>query len=1171
MSLACFSLRVRAHSHSPRRRAVALVAAATVATLVPLTAPLRAAALSFSASELWGDHNPGETGTGFLAAGLPVDPDTGNLVLRATDLSVGGRGRGMLVARTYNSLDAAGSTAPDALGWGWSFTEARHLSVDATTGSVTVSQENGSTISFAPAGGGAFTAAPQVVATLAQSQTDGSYTETLPDGSTETFSPAGALIAEGDRNGYATTLSYSGSQLTTVTDPAGRTLAFGYDANGRLASITDPASRVVRYGYDTAGNLATVTDVGGGVTHYGYDGAHHLTSVLDAAGGQTVYTYDGFGRVITVTDGAGHGHLVQYGSGGATVVDGLGRATQYLYGNHLLSSVTRGYGTGQATTMSYAYDAAGNRTQATDGRGGNWSATFDSRGNRTSWTDPTSRTWTAQYNGFGEPSQVTDPAGVATSYFYDATGNLTDVSRQLVVTGHPTVAENVFYGYDPAHPGDLVSYQDPLTNTWSFGHDATTGDLLTVTDPYGAVTSATYNGIDWQMSTTTPRGNASTSPAQFTTTVTRNAWGDVLTLTEPTGGVWTTIYDAMRRVHTRTDPLANSSTYSYDGAGEQTSVSRAGGAVWTTSYDAAGEISVQADGLTHATTYGYDWVGRLASVSDPLHRMTTYQYNAADDLTQASASGQVTQYTYDGAHRLATVVDGTGSNTVQVASYTYDLDGRRASLADATGTSTWSYDSLGRLVGSSNGAGQVVQYGYDDASRLTTITYPGNLAVSGGAQASTASPGFVQRRYDNDGRLIAVTDFSGQHVTSYGYDADGNLVSAGLPNLVTETLGYDNSDRVVNQTAVSPQGVTLLSLPYTRNAAGLIASANPTGVSGGAGETYAYDGALRFAGATPSSGTPNTRGDGYDAADELTGLTTGAATSQLTYDAAGELASQVAQPLGVVTSTYGYDGLGDRTRMTDGAGNVSTYTWDQNGRMTGFTGPVLNTLNGQTGTTVQQVAYGYDGSGLLQSRRVTVPSTTTQVSVENLAYDVAQGAPQMIEDGTMSYITGAAGAPLEQVNAAGTPLYYLTDPSGSTRLVTDSAGRVVQSYTYSDHGVATPSSSSLVQPYQFQGLLADTSNGLLLSGGRYYDPATGQFLSRAAASTAPQRPYVAAGDDPLNAPPASPLGPAAHTIAVCPPVLPTATTDWADMLRAAVAARDAVAAAATSPGADLLP
>jgi len=1164
-------LRASARTRMTQRRCTTAAVVAVLAASVPVVAPLPASAsVVLTTTELWGDRNPGETGTGFLGAGLPVNPDTGNLVIQATDLSIGGRGRGLLVARTYNAQDAATAGAPDALGYGWSFTYGRHLNIDAVSGTVTVAQENGSTVTFTPVVGGGFTAPPQVIATLAQNA-GGTYTYTLPNQASETFSAAGVLLSESDRNHYTTVLSYTGGQLTSVTDPAGRSLTIRYDGNSRLASITDPAARVVQYGYDTAGNLVTVTDVGGGVTTYGYDSLHRVTSVTDQDGGVTAYAYDSANRVTTITDGANRVRQLRYGPGGTTVTDGLGHSTLYQYTGDLLTTLTRGAATGSASVAQYGYDSAGNRNLVVDGNGAHWPSVYDAHGNRLQWTDPAADSWSATYDSCNDVTRLTDPLGYPTTYYYDANCNLAGASRPLYQGSATPLTVSFSYGYDVSHPGDLISYTSPLTTTWTFVHDATTGDLLSVTDPLHGTTSATYNGIDWPMSTTTPRGNLSATPSLYTTTVTRNAWGDPLTVTDPDSTTSTTTYFLSRRVHTRSDGHSTF-TWTYNPAGDVTQVARPDG-VWKAGYDAAGHVATQTDGMSRVTSFTYDPVGRLGSVTDPGLRTTTFGYDGVDNRTLVTdPMSRQTAYVYDVADRLREVHD-TSPTGAMLTSYTYYNDGRMATMSDAgtTSTSLWTYDSLGRMLSSSDGQGRTVRYGYDLAGRLTAITYPIGMSPA------NATPGTVGRSYDDDNHLASVTDWGVQapttltstspgHTTLYRYDADGNLVHALLGNGINESLTYDNADALTGMTAADQQNVTLLTLPSTRGQDGLVASASPTGVAAAPTEAYTYDSELRLATATPSNSTMPTRSYGYDAADDLTAITTGAATTQLTYDPAGELASTVAQPAGVVTGTYTSDARGERSSHTDGAGTVSTYTWDQRGHMASYAGPVLNAVNGQTSTTQQELSFTYDGNGLRTAKHVA-----GSTSVETFGYDLAEDRPLMLLDGSTQYITGAGGFPIEQVTPAGTFLYYLTDPSGSTRLITDQNDRVVQAYTYDHYGTATPAVPSLVQPFQFQGDFADVETGLLFAGGRYYDPATGQFLSRAPAGTGPQRPYVAAADNPLSTRLESAQAITSSALGTCVAPVATEGSAWSDVLRDACARATSLASTGAAAAPSLIP
>jgi RHS repeat-associated protein len=235
---------------------------------------------------------------------------------------------------------------------------------------------------------------------------------------------------------------------------------------------------------------------------------------------------------------------------------------------------------------------------------------------------------------------------------------------------------------------------------------------------------------------------------------------------------------------------------------------------------------------------------------------------------------------------------------------------------------------------------------------------------------------------------------------------------------------------------------------------------------------------------------------GYDAADEITGVT-GTASTTMTYDAAGQIGSFVTTSGGNTTQnlSYTFDAQGNRSQVTDNLAQTSTtLAYDQANRLKSY---------GATAT------YQYDGNGLRSSK--VVSGTTT-----NYAWDLSGGLPLMILANNTDWIYGPGGVVLEEIVPTNTVYYYHVDQLGSTRKVTDSTGTVVRSYTFDPWGNVSSTTGTLSTPFQFAGQYTDMESGLFYLRARYYDPVTDQFVSLdpMLASTRNAFGYVA--DNPLN-------------------------------------------------------
>ena len=179
-----------------------------------------------------------------------------------------------------------------------------------------------------------------------------------------------------------------------------------------------------------------------------------------------------------------------------------------------------------------------------------------------------------------------------------------------------------------------------------------------------------------------------------------------------------------------------------------------------------------------------------------------------------------------------------------------------------------------------------------------------------------------------------------------------------------------------------------------------------------------------------------------------------------------------------------------------------------NGTMTDSATPIqVSNLSGITGSVT--TTYTYDGSGLRMKK--TVGGTTSI-----FAWDYSQGLPLLLTDGSTLYVYGLGGSPIEQVDSQGHVLYLHADQLGSTRVLTDSTGTVVGTYSYDAYGNTTAKTGTATTAFQFAGEYLDGETGTYYLRARYYDPGTGQFLSREPLAFLTRTPYGFVDGNPLN-------------------------------------------------------
>jgi RHS repeat-associated protein len=1028
---------------------------------------------AFDPEEFYGSENPGEPDQYHPCAGRPVNCATGNQTETQTDLTVGGRGPGLNLTRTYNSQLAASQSEPGPFGYGWTGPYNAHItfvkSCELCTETVTVYQDNGSTVQFKGSPNPTYVAPPWVQATLVKSGSN--YVYTLPDQSKLTFNSAGLVTAEADRNGNAITMSRSSEgRLESVTDAAGRSLTFAYNEAGHVGSVKDPMGHTAKYVYES-GNLTSVTEPGEENPRwkFSYGTSNQMTGMTDGRGHTVTTEYDSSHRAISQVDALERKHTWKYTtteSGSETVItEPNGSETVEQFNSAMLpTSITHAAGTSLAATTTYEYDSSYNLIAVTNPNGrtvkneydpaGDRTSTIDANGNQTKWT----------YNATHDVETMTTPKGEKTTVKRDSHGNPETIERPA--PGGKT--QKTTYKYDSQ--GDLTSEKDSLERTRTYEYDKW-GDRESETDAEGDKRTYAYNEDSQETSTVSPRGNAKGAEAsKFTTKTERDQRGRPTTITDPLGHTTKYTYDGDGNLETVTDGNGHKTTYTYNADDQQTAVKKPNGIVTETEYDNAGMVIAQTDGNKHTTKYVRNLLEQIVEEIDPLGRKTTKGYDLVGDQTKLTDSEKrTTTYAYDPGSRLIEVSYSDGK-THQVK-YEYDRDGNRTGMSDGTGRTSYTFDQLDRPTRVTDGHGDSTSYEYDLANEQTKLTYPNKSLVT--------------RTYDKAGRLQTVTDWLG-HQIKLAYDPDSHLTATTFPTTTVDQdkYAYNEADQL-SGIKMAKGTEALATLVYARDNDGQLKKTTSKGLPGEEAPEYGYDENNRLTKAGASAYE-------YDAANNPTKL--GANT--YTYNSADELETGAG-------GKYTYDELGERTKNTPASGPATTYAYNQAGELTAVERPA------EGKTPAISDTYTYDGTGLRASQ-------TKGKITSYLTWDQAEGPPAVLNDGTNSYVYGPGDVPLEQINSESKVLYLHHDQQGSTRLLTGSTGASEATTTYDAYGNTTGTTGTATTPLGYDGQYTNADTGLIYLRARAYDPATAQFISTDPLLKLTHTPYSYSANNPLT-------------------------------------------------------
>jgi RHS repeat-associated protein len=787
---------------------------------------------------------------------------------------------------------------------------------------------------------------------------------------------------------------------------------------------------------------------------------------------------------------------------------------------------------GNVTTLER--DAAGDLTGVTAPNGQQTQVTAPG-GAITRITDPAGGVYQFQYYGDDLMKTMTTPGGRTTSFFYDTQGKLTrdaDAAggfQTLTRTGtnkhyiaNRSTAEGQTATYEVEYLADGSVKRTNVSPTGQLTRDNTSANgQRSRTAPDGSTSSVTLGadprfGMAAPVATTTTVANGS---LVLTQTSSRQATlldpADILSLatlsttTSLNGTIWQTTWTTANRTMVTRSPAGRTFTTTLDAHGRPVSTQVPGLTATSMVYDPLGRVQAMSQG-GRTMTFGYDTHRYLSSVTDPLHRTTTFQRDALGQVTsQTLPGGRTILFGYDTDGNLTSVTPPsrpahafTVTPVGLMATYT------PPAIAGA-GATLYSYNRDRQLTAVGRPDGQTVSFGYD-RGRLATVTTPSDAyqfgydGVSGLLTTARFANG-ASLAYTLNGALPASVTWSGglagsvvftydsqfrlasENGVSFTYDADGLLASAGALTYardpltgflsgstlgqVTDAFSYNEFGEVMSYSAAF-NGAPLYHEDVVRDDAGRIIGRSETTLGADSSDSYDYDDAGRLRASTRSGLTTTY---GYDGNGNRITRATSSSVDSMTYDDQDRLLTRG-------STGYTYTANGELQSKTDATG-VTRFEYDVMSNLRHVSMPngqaidyVIDAQNRRVGKRVNGALVA--GWLYADQLRIVAELDGTGATVSRFVYGSRLNVPDYMIRGGVTY-------------------RIISDKRGSPRIVVDVAsGTIAESLGYDEFGNVLGDTNPGFQPFGFAGGLYDSDTRLVRFGARDYDPQVGRWTTK---------------------------------------------------------------------------
>jgi YD repeat-containing protein len=642
------------------------------------------------------------------------------------------------------------------------------------------------------------------------------------------------------------------------------------------------------------------------------------------------------------------------------------------------------------------------------------------------------QTWTKTYNTEGLLATIDGPRNDVTdttTYSYDANGNLASVTNAL---------------------GQVIQYSD-------FNSHNLPGKII---DQNGVETELIYHVRGWLLSSTVkdPGGDQS---LDVTTGYQYDLAGQLTQIDLPNGVFLSFEYDDARRLTAVESPSGERIEYTHDAAGNRIAQlnKASSGSIERTLSSVYDELSrlTSTLGATHTeATYQHDANGNVLSVTDGKGNSTTQTFDERNRRTSITdASQQETLTAYDGLNRIAQVIDPRGVDT----SYSHDVFGNLTALNSGdTGSSIFSYDEAGNRTSATDARNVTVNYVYDTLNRPLQVSYPaspqenvtyqyddvsnGNYGI-GRLTSFADESGSTSLRYNHLGHMIQriVNIGSASYLWNYSYDKNGRITSLTYPSGRQVRYERDPSGRVTSVHTTSSEAEAqeqLIASNFQYLAFGGVKSFM---LGNGIQQTLIHDQDYRVTG-IHAQGDQGVLSLSYnhDLASNITAIDDAEGTANdkvFVYDSVNRL---VEADKGTLKSTFGYDGVGNRTQKVEFDGGAEQFTETLNYDVQS------NRLESRIDTDAQfQSVYQYDAAGNVV--------TDAYRGINNTYNDAGRLATSSTTGSQATYVHNSMGQRATKIVTEGqntSEEHYVYNKEGALVLEADEQGTAKFEYIYAD-------------------------------------------------------------------------------------------------------------------------